>query len=87
MGRLCGADPTSLQCGHEQACPPSSRRCFCSVAAGCGPAQAPAQNAAPPAPAEVQAPAGRPDKAIQRIRTEDAGTRIDELRVGGETQQ
>ena len=28
----------------------------------------------------------RPDKAIQRIRTEDAGTRIDEVRVGGETQ-
>lgn len=27
-----------------------------------------------------------PDKTIQRIRTEDAGTRIDELRVGGETQ-
>ncbi|WP_228778620.1 MULTISPECIES: hypothetical protein [unclassified Polaromonas] len=52
-------------------------------------AQAPAQNAAPPAPAEAQAPApaSRPDKAIQRIRTEDAGTRIDELRVGGETQQ
>jgi len=29
----------------------------------------------------------RPDKKIERIRTEDAGTRIDELRVGGETQQ
>ena len=28
----------------------------------------------------------RPDPAIQRIRTEDAGSRIDELRVGGETQ-
>lgn len=32
------------------------------------------------------APLARPDKAIQRIRTEDAGTRIDEVRVGGETQ-
>ena len=30
--------------------------------------------------------AGRPDKAIQHIRIEDAGTRIDEVRVGGETQ-
>ncbi len=28
----------------------------------------------------------RPEPAIQRIRTEDAGSRIDELRVGGETQ-
>jgi hypothetical protein len=50
-------------------------------------AQAPAQNAVPPVTAEAPAPAGRPDKAIQRIRTEDAGSRIDELRVGGETQQ
>ena len=28
----------------------------------------------------------RPEQAIQRIRTEDAGSRIDEVRVGGETQ-
>ena len=28
----------------------------------------------------------RADQTIERIRTEDAGTRIDELRVGGETQ-
>jgi hypothetical protein len=27
------------------------------------------------------------DRSIERIRTEDAGSRIDELRVGGETQQ
>ncbi|MBT9475381.1 hypothetical protein [Polaromonas sp.] len=43
-----------------------------------------------PAPAAVPAAtekAGRPDRAIQRIHTEDAGSRIDELRVGGETQQ
>lgn len=42
------------------------------------------------------APAGAPpagtastgsERAIERIRTEDAGSRIDELRVGGETQQ
>ncbi|MCJ7799998.1 MAG: hypothetical protein MUP33_09650 [Polaromonas sp.] len=46
-------------------------------------AQAPAPAAAPAATEKV----GRPDRAIQRIRTEDAGARIDELRVGGETQQ
>lgn len=34
----------------------------------------------------MPAPSARPDQAIERIRTEDAGTRIDELRVGGETQ-
>ena len=33
------------------------------------------------------AASARPDKKIERIRTEDGGTRIDELRVGGETQQ
>src|SRR5688572_18192960 len=47
------------------------------------------------APAAAPAPAlepgtnpasRRPDPAIQRIRTEDAGSRIDEVRVGGETQ-
>ncbi|SFU88771.1 hypothetical protein SAMN05216350_107118 [Polaromonas sp. YR568] len=50
-------------------------------------AQAPAQNAESAARAEAPAQSGRPDQTIQRIRTEDAGTRIDELRVGGETQQ
>ena len=34
----------------------------------------------------VPAKPARPDQAIQRIRTEDAGTRIDEVRVGGQTQ-
>ena len=29
---------------------------------------------------------GRPDPSIERIRTQDSGSRIDELRVGGETQ-
>ena len=38
--------------------------------------------AADVAPAKAE----RPDQTIQRIRTEDAGTRIDEVRVGGETQ-
>ena len=31
-------------------------------------------------------PAGRPEQTIQHIRTEDAGSRIDEVRVGGVTQ-
>lgn len=40
------------------------------------------------APADTAAPApgGRPDQRIERIGIEDAGTRIDELRVGGQTQ-
>ena len=40
----------------------------------------------PPTAAESAKPAGRPDRQIERIRTQDAGSRIDELRVGGETQ-
>ena len=48
----------------------------------------PARNAASTAAAEAKpAGSGRSDKKIQRIRTEDAGTRIDELRVGGETEK
>ena len=42
-------------------------------------AQAPAATA----PAATQ---GRPDQRIEQIRTEDSGARIDELRVGGQTQ-
>jgi len=45
----------------------------------------------PPAASIAQLPPGagsaRPDKKMERIRTEDGATRIDELRVGGETQQ
>ena len=51
-------------------------------------AAAVAQTQAPAAASEAKpVGAARPDKKIQRIHTEDAGTRIDELRVGGETQQ
>ncbi len=52
------------------------------------PAQAPARAAVTPA-ADAPAPssAGKANQTIKRIRTEDAGSRIDELRVGGETQQ
>lgn len=40
----------------------------------------------PPAEGAATAPGGRPDQRIERIQIEDAGSRIDELRVGGETQ-
>ena len=43
-------------------------------------------NAEPAQTAESAKPASRPDRQIERIRTQDAGSRIDELRVGGETQ-
>lgn len=43
-----------------------------------------AQTAAP-APAEPADKAGRPEPRVESIRHEDAGSRIDELRVGGET--
>lgn len=50
-------------------------------------AQTPAQPALGAAPvAPVAAAPGRPEQTIQRIRTEDAGSRIDEVRVGGQTQ-
>ncbi len=48
---------------------------------------APAAQASAPAKGASAAGVGRPDPKIQRIRTEDAGSRIDELRVGGETKQ
>jgi hypothetical protein len=41
---------------------------------------------APPADTAAAATGGRPDQRIERIQIEDAGSRIDELRVGGETQ-
>ncbi len=46
----------------------------------------PATSASQPASAAAPGATGS-DRSIQRIRTEDAGSRIDELRVGGETQQ
>ncbi|MGH8831956.1 MAG: hypothetical protein ACREXV_12830 [Polaromonas sp.] len=55
------------------------------LAAAVAQTPAPAQNTA--ATATKPAGAARPDKKIQRIRTEDAVTRIDELRVGGETEK
>lgn len=51
-------------------------------------AQAAAQADAQPAQAAfaAAAPAGRANQSIQRIRVEDAFLRIDEVRVGGQTQ-
>ena len=37
-------------------------------------------------PSDPVLEAGRGNQTIERIRTEDAGSRIDELRVGGQTQ-
>jgi hypothetical protein len=62
------------------------------LAATCLPPLARAQaSAGAPAAAVVRAsdPAiepGRSNQTIERIRTEDGGSRIDELRVGGQTQ-
>ena len=44
-------------------------------------AQTPAPGTTPAASAD-----GSPERRIERIRIEDAGARVDELRVGGETQ-
>ena len=52
-------------------------------AASAEPAAAPVS--AEPVPAGP-VPAARGEQIIQRIRTEDAGSRIDEVRVGGQTQ-
>lgn len=59
------------------------------LAAALAQTQAPAQarQAAETAKNDAPASAGRKNQTIQRIRTEDAGSRIDELRVGGETKQ
>lgn len=41
--------------------------------------------AAPPEPLVAEQPARNVDEKIERIQHEDAGSRIDELRVGGQT--
>lgn len=50
-------------------------------------AQTPAPAQQPASAAEAPAQPGRGNQVIQRIRIEDAGSRIDELRVGGQTEQ
>ena len=60
-------------------------------------ARAPPSSEAAPAAAPASAPAGQPqqdnsaapsrqNQRIERIREEDSGSRVDELRVGGQTQ-
>jgi hypothetical protein len=56
---------------------------LCGLAATAALAQPPAaqpRDGAPP-------PNGAPEQKIERIRHQDAGSRIDELRVGGESRQ
>jgi hypothetical protein len=43
-------------------------------------------NASAPAIRPDRQPDTRPERTVERLRIQDAGSRIDELRVGGETQ-
>ena len=54
---------------------------FCLGLAGPAAAQTPPATDAPAVGAD-----GKPERRIERIRIEDTGARVDELRVGGETQ-
>ncbi len=54
---------------------------FSCVVLACGTLHAQALPADPQPPAE-----GRRNQKIERIRVEDGGARIDELRIGGQTQ-
>jgi hypothetical protein len=66
---------------------PNIRRPLAALAlALCAPLIALAQAAAPAAPAEVPREAASPRDRIERITHEDGLTRIDEVRVGGQTQ-
>jgi hypothetical protein len=62
--------------------------CFAVPAGAQVPSDSAEATSSPAAQAKADSarPAGRPDQQIERIRTQDAGSRIDELRVGGETQ-
>jgi hypothetical protein len=62
----------------------------CVAAAGAALAQAPASPATPVPEAstpgkELQGADGRHNQKIERIHIDDGGTKVDELRVGGET--
>lgn len=48
-------------------------------------ASMPAAQAAPSLQRDAE-PSGRRNQRVERVRIEDAGSRVDELRVGGETQ-
>ncbi|HYP84551.1 hypothetical protein [Variovorax sp.] len=61
----------------------------CAASAGYVLAQAPAPAPAPdanlPAGRDLQGTDGRHNQKIERIHIDDGGTKVDELRVGGET--
>ena len=61
---------------------------FVLLACAAAQAQAPAASAAAGAQPTVREPqaAGRANQRIERVRIEDSGARVDELRYGGETQ-
>ena len=58
---------------------------FCASTGQAQPPAPPADDARQ-APASVASPQRAIEKRAERIRVEDSGARIDELRVGGETQ-
>jgi hypothetical protein len=58
---------------------------LCCLAPGLALAQAPAKAPTASQSKPADPGAGRPEQKIEKIRHEDAGSRIDELRVGGET--
>ncbi|MDM0045462.1 PepSY domain-containing protein [Variovorax dokdonensis] len=61
----------------------------CAALAGSALAQAPATSAPPAAESipgkDLQREEGRQNQKIERIHIDDGGTKVDELRVGGET--
>ena len=66
---------------HSALAPARLLLLLCSLVSAAALAQTPAKPAGP-----NEAPTSKaPEQTIERIRHEDAGSRIDELRVGGET--
>lgn len=59
---------------------------FALLACAAAQAQTPPTPAGPPAAQREPQAAGRNNQRIERVRIEDAGSRVDELRYGGETQ-
>lgn len=60
--------------------------CFCTLALSLALPGTSFAQTAPAAESPAPVATKRPDQRIERIQIEDSGTRIDELRVGGETQ-
>ncbi|MEH3087173.1 MAG: hypothetical protein PGN26_11745 [Xylophilus ampelinus] len=68
--------------------PLRGRRAAASAALllACGAAWAQAPAAPPADPQQAPAAGGRPERRIERITVEDGGSRVDEVRYGGQTQ-